>query len=196
MIETGADWVGVRRNDGQKFVLMLDKLSDDDRTWLKAKENAAAAKEQAAAVQAAIVKWCKSQNGQQVGNGECWTLANEAFKNCGAKRPGGDLRGWGRKLDFPKEKPQPGDIVEYRKASFSNGSRTGEKHTAVVTGLGKKKGSLLISEQNWNGVKKVREVEFDPATLTSGEMMFYRPETNPRPRLGCLQRLRPRSALG
>lgn len=66
--------------------------------------------------------------------------------------------------------------MEYKNARFSDGSRTGENHTAVVTGLGKKRGSLLISEQNWNGVKKVREVEFDPATLTSGEMMFYRPE--------------------
>lgn len=187
VLETGPGWVRVRRDNGQKFLLMHDKLSADDQTWLKEKEaeaaalklkeaKAAAAQQKAVTVQAAIVKWCKSQKGKQVGNGECWTLADEAFKNCGGKRPGGDLRVWGRKLDFPKEKPQPGDIVEYKNAKFSDGGRTGENHTAVVTGLGKRKGILLISEQNWSGVKKVREVEFDPGALTSGEMMFYRPE--------------------
>lgn len=180
IVEDGPGWVRVRRADGHKFLLSFDKLSAEDRKWLedRAKKVAdeAAKNKRAAELQAKIVAWCKAQIGKQVGNGECWTLANESFNECGGKRPGGDLRVWGRKLDFPKESPQPGDIVEYRSASFSDGGRTGPEHTAVVTGTSGKKGVLLICEQNWNGVKKVREVEFDPATLVSGEMMFYRPE--------------------
>jgi hypothetical protein len=179
IIETGEGWIRVRRVDGHKFLLTFDKLSVEDKTWLeeRAKKLAAdaAAKKHAAELQAKIVAWCKSQVGKQVGNGECWTLANEAFNECGGQRPGEDLRVWGRKLDFPKETPQPGDIVEYRSATFANGSRTGPEHTAVVTGK-TKKGLLVIAEQNWGGVKKVRETEFDPAGLQSGEMMFYRPE--------------------
>jgi len=52
---------------------------------------------------------------------------------------------------------------------------TGPENTAIVIGLAKKKGVLIIAEQNWGGVKKVHECEMDPAGLLSGEMMFYRP---------------------
>jgi len=180
IIEDSPGWVRVRRADGHKFLLSFDKLSAEDRKWLEDRAQKiaddAARKKRAAELQGKIVAWCKGQIGQQVGNGECWTLANEAFNKCGGKRPGGNLRVWGRKLNYPREAPQPGDIVEYRSASFSNGNRTGPEHTAVVTGTTGNKGVLLICEQNWGGVKKVREVAFDPATLLSGEMMFYRPE--------------------
>ena len=179
LIETGPGWIKVRRADGHKFTLMLDKLSAEDRTWVEAqrkqREADAAAAKRAIEVPAKIVAYCKSQVGKQVGNGECWTLADECFKACGLKRPGSDMRVWGRKLDLSKEKPQPGDIAEYRSAAFSNGGRTGPEHTAVVTGVGKKKGVVIIAEQNWGGVKKVHEAELDPASLVSGELMFYRP---------------------
>src|SRR5438552_529643 len=32
-----------------------------------------------------VVEFCKKNAGEQVGNGECWTLANEALKAAGAK---------------------------------------------------------------------------------------------------------------
>ena len=179
VLETGPGWIKVRRPDGHKFTLTLDKLSAADRTWVeeqrKKREAEAAAAKRAIEVPAKIVAYCKGQVGKQVGNGECWTLADECFKSCGLKRPGSDMRAWGRKLDLSKEKPQPGDIAEYRSAKFSNGSMSGPEHTAVVTGLAKKKGVLIIAEQNWGGVKKVHETELDPAGLVSGELMFYRP---------------------
>ena len=47
-----------------------------------------------------IVAFVKTNKGKQVGNGECWTLANEAFKAAEAKRPAGKgLRVWGRVVD-------------------------------------------------------------------------------------------------
>lgn len=177
--ETGSGWIKVRRQDGHKFTLFLDKLSAEDRAWVekqtKQREADAAAAKRAIEVPAKIVAYCKSQVGKQVGNGECWTLADECFKSCGFKRPGNHLREWGRKLDLSRDTPQPGDIAEYRSAKFSTDGMSGPEHTAVVTGLAKKKGVLIIAEQNWGGVKKVHETELNPAALVSGELMFYRP---------------------
>ena len=121
-----------------------------------------------------LVAFCKQNMGKQVGNGECWTLANEAFRSCGLARPGGDNRVWGRLLDLKQEKLAPGDIVEYRNAKFSNGSSTGPAHTSVVV-KGGRRGSATIAEQNWSGHKTVREAPFDSRTLIEGEVMVYRP---------------------
>ncbi len=73
-----------------------------------------------------------SQKGKKVGNGECWTLAEEAFKFAGLKRqdrPG--VREWGRVVDWKNEEVQPGDILELKDVRFSK-SMTGANHTAVI----------------------------------------------------------------
>ncbi len=168
-----------RKEDGRKFTLQLAKLCTEDKAWaekwLKKREADTKAAARAIEVPARLVAYCKEKMGVQVGNGECWTLADEAFKACGLKRPGNDLRVWGRKLDLKTDKPQPGDIAEFRTAKFSDGSLTGPEHTAVVVGTAKRK-RVVIAEQNWSGVKKVHEREMDPEGLLSGELMFYRPE--------------------
>ncbi|HEX2747092.1 MAG TPA: CHAP domain-containing protein [Verrucomicrobiales bacterium] len=177
ILNSGPGWINVRRQDGHKFLLTLDKLSAEDKAWVadvqKKQEKDAAAQKRAVEVPAKILAYCREHSGKQVGNGECWTLADECFKACELKRPGG--RVWGRKLDPAKEKPQPGDIVEFRSAKFADGGMTGPEHTAIVVALGKK-GHLTVAEQNWGGHKTVHERDMDPAGLKSGEMMFYRPE--------------------
>ncbi len=121
-----------------------------------------------------ITKFCKSKLGKQVGNGECWTLADEAFKACGLKRPGADMRVWGKIVDHKKEKLQPGDIVEFRSARFSDGGFTAPEHTAVVVKGGKR--SIVVAEQNWGGNKTVHERAMDLGGLVSGTLIIYRPE--------------------
>src|SRR4051812_31163778 len=51
----------------------------------------------AAPVNAAIVAFARQSFGKQIGNGECWTLADKALKVAGAKAP--DVYVWGRALD-------------------------------------------------------------------------------------------------
>lgn len=186
-IETADDTgVSVKLKDGRKARIANDRLSPPDVTYVtewraaqakaeKQKAKAEASAKRAAEIPVKIVAFCKANHGKQVGNGECWTLANEAFKACGLKRPGKDLRVWGRLLDLKKEKPQPGDIVEYRSAKFRDGSMTGPEHTSVVI-KGGKRGAITIAEQNWGGNKTVRETLLDPGSLVRGEIMIYRPE--------------------
>jgi hypothetical protein len=160
-------------------------LSESDQSyvkeWVKQRElksrNQAedeAAKKRAAEIPVNMEAYCKRQLGKQVGNGECWTLADEAFKACNLQRPGGDGRVWGRLLDLKKDKVQAGDIVEFRSAKFSNGFFTGPEHTAVVVKGGRR--GIVVAEQNWGGNKTVRENEIDPNSLISGKIMVYRPE--------------------
>lgn len=177
--------VTIKLGNGRNSKIARDKLSDEDQDyvseWQKDHEENAdeadAGQDQAMRaemIQKSLVAFCKEHMGKQVGNGECWTLADEAFKACKLKRPTEDARVWGRLVDWEKEKLMPGDIVEYRSAKFSNGSATGPEHTSVVIKGGRKSG--VIAEQNWGGDKTVRESSLDLKDLTSGEIMVYRPE--------------------
>jgi hypothetical protein len=173
------------KKNGKESTIPLSKLSEEDQTFVEDwreehdSEQARLATEEedrrrAEELPLMLVAFCKQNLGKQVGNGECWTLANEAFRSCGLARPGGDSRVWGRLLDLKQEKLAPGDIVEYRNAKFSNGSSTGLAHTSVVV-KGGRWGSATIAEQNWSGHKTVREAPFDSRSLIEGEVMVYRP---------------------
>lgn len=120
-----------------------------------------------------IAAYCVAQKGRKVGNGECWTLADEAFKSAGARRPGSDMRVWGRRVNPAAEVIRPGDVVEFQSARFSDGIITGSAHTAVVVQGGGQEG-FTIAEQNW-GRKTVRFREMSMKTLVAGKVMIYRP---------------------
>jgi hypothetical protein len=178
--------VRVKMRNGQQATIDLAKLSEADQahvaSWRDehADELGRMALEEenrrrAVELPRKLVAFCKAKMGKQVGNGECWTLADEAFKACGLERPGKDPRVWGRLLDLKTEKIEDGDIVEYVSASFSDGSRTGPGHTAVVIEGGRRE-RAIIADQNWGGKKTVRKSIFDSGTLIEGEVMVYRPD--------------------
>jgi uncharacterized protein (DUF2147 family) len=180
--------VKVKLRSGKTADIDLARLSEADRsfvgTWRENQEKAVqemtdkeAQRKKAEEIPIQLVAFCKDNLGKQVGNGECWTLADQAFRACGIKRPTNDLRVWGRKIDFEKEKLQEGDIVEYRTAKFSNGTWTGPEHTSVIVKASRK--TIVVAQQNWGGKKTVSEMEFDPSTLVSGELTFYRPVDPP-----------------
>lgn len=185
IISAAENSIQLKLKSGKTATIEMVRLSDRDQAYVKewqvgreAERKVAASKvateKRKAEIPLLLTAYCKQQLGKQVGNGECWTLANEAFKACGLSRPGGELRVWGRLLDLKKEPLQPGDIVEYRSAKFSNGSYTGPEHTTIVVKGGKR--GIVIAEQNWGGNKTVRESDFDPNSLISGKIMVYRPE--------------------
>lgn len=124
---------------------------------------------------AAIVAYCQRNRGRKVGNGECWTLANEAFKNTGAKRPEGQLRVWGRRLDLRRESPMPGDILECEGTRFADGSYVQTSHTAVIIGV-YTPSSVRIAEQNFAGKKKVLMRDLELSGIRGGCIAVYRPQ--------------------
>lgn len=178
--------VTLKRSDGKIFTIPLEKLCEEDQAFVLdwEKSHASEMEELAAKLEAErvaaearlkIAAFCKHNMGKQVGNGECWTLADEAFKASGAERPAGQSRVWGRLVDFEKEPIEPGDVVEFLAAQISGYGTTGPNHTAVVV-KGGRRGQCTVGEQNWGGVKKVRETSLDLRGLVSGQVMVYRPE--------------------
>jgi hypothetical protein len=176
------DNITIRRADGKKFTIPLGSLAENDRTyvhaWRSQQERNSTVDSTAApaAVRREMIgAFCRSHHRQQVGNGECWTLAHEAFQASGTSRPGSDLRVWGRLLDLGKERLEAGDIVEFRHAEIPGYGITGEEHTAVVI-RGGRRGKCTLAEQNWGGEKTVRHVSVDLSGLVAGQLMVYRPE--------------------
>ena len=120
----------------------------------------------------AIVDFCRRNNGRKVGDGECWTLANEAFKATGKRRPGSETRVWGREVDYKAEGVRPGDIIEFQSAQFPN-YITGSRHTAIVAQGGK--GDIVIADQNSDRGKRVSFRPFNLNAKIRGKVTVYRP---------------------
>ncbi len=126
-----------------------------------------------------VLKFAEASVGKQIGNGQCWTLADEALADAGARRPGRD--GWkvyvfGRELKAD-EAVLPGDLVQFSEARFETkggGVAVIPQHTAIVTKRDGTKVSLL--HQNWNKSTKVSKLDLDLADLKKGTVTFFRPE--------------------
>jgi hypothetical protein len=122
----------------------------------------------------AVAAFAQKNKGRRVGDGQCWALANEAFKACGLRRPEGQLRVWGREVKWRREPLQPGDIIEIKAARFSDGTYTPSSHTMIV--VRPLDGTRTrIAEQNFAGKLRVTERDMDLAGLRSGSLFVYRP---------------------
>ncbi len=170
-----------------------------DRAAVVAKltEAGVIAKEDSAAGELAkkIVEFCKDNVGKTVGDGECGTLAVKAAEAAGAKpfsdykeNPGVQDFVWGelvfvveiqggkRKRDPADTKAKPGDVIQYRNASFRSGGGIYlfAHHTAVVAEV-KSSGELIVYEQNMQGKRYVTKGRLQPNNLASGWIRIYRP---------------------
>ncbi|HEX3150343.1 MAG TPA: CHAP domain-containing protein [Gemmataceae bacterium] len=142
-----------------------------------------------------VVKFCKDKLGQQVGDGECGTLAQEAIKEAGGKavnmfaeNPGAGDYVWGelvfvlemkdgkRKRDPVSAAAKPGDVIQYRDVALrsSRGIYLLAHHTAIVAEV-KSTGEMLIFEQNMQGKKEVTKGTLRPTEFASGWVRVYRP---------------------
>jgi hypothetical protein len=143
-----------------------------------------------------ILAYCADHMGQQVADGECANLVNEAYKAVGAKRrkdvpapPGLALKDddyvWGRLLK-PTDEVLPGDVIQLRDVKIvkKTGSRTHTEtmthHTAVVQKVLGKNHFAVLHQNSSVGVppekkKTVHPGEFDFAYKTAGEYWIYRP---------------------
>lgn len=107
----------------------------------------------------AVADWAKKQEGNTVGRGECYDLADEALKQNGMKTasdygkitPNGDYK-WGKQV--PLNESKAGDILQFRNYDNKTTQKDGAweendrpHHTAVVIG-NDGKGNITVLEQN------------------------------------------------
>src|SRR5262249_2921450 len=148
-----------------------------------------------------VVEFAKKKLGEQVGNGECWTLANEAVRAAGAKSspayqdsPNKGDYVWGT-LEYGAEvkdgkatetgsaaKIRPGDVVPLRATKFA-GRRPGggtytmsfSHHTAIVQEVSADGKVVGILHQNYAGKKTVTELTLNLNDPQGGWIKFYQP---------------------
>jgi hypothetical protein len=143
-----------------------------------------------------VVRFCQDRLGQQVGDGQCSSLADAALKAAGAKSASafkqfparGDLV-WGElvyvlvaKAGSHEEKKiakmgmQTGDVIQLRDARFEgmNYFLVYPLHTAVIVGLKENGKTLVVLEQNV-GKKGVVSTTYSLNDLKTGSVRVYRP---------------------
>jgi hypothetical protein len=139
--------------------------------------------------------------GQQVGDGECWTLAHHGLQAIAAKCSARGqepcitsqslIHGHILYSFIPSVSPYPeprggvleagvarGDIIQLLTAHFhaKNGSQKwagSPDHTAVITRVDSN-GVLSVVEQNVGNVKKVQRGSYDMSELVKGEVRIFR----------------------
>jgi hypothetical protein len=119
-----------------------------------------------------VLQFALSQMGRKVGNGECWTLADQALRRSGAR--GANNFNFGRQI--PLAQIQPGDILQFKSARFDFGNSFyffgTPDHTVVVLGVEGTKVSIL--HQNF-GKKIVTKLNVDFKNMTKGKVWAWRP---------------------
>ena len=128
-----------------------------------------------AKVSQSVLQYAAARTGQQVGDGECWTLANEALKASGAITPYSsnfDAYVFGKEVyrDF-----QSGDIIQWENVTLktANSQYNFPHHTSIVASAN---GNVVnVYHQNINGDRHVRYETYDLSTKISGMIRVYRP---------------------
>ena len=108
----------------------------------------------------AFLKYSIISHGRKVGNGQCWTLAEQARKKVGIERRGS--RDWGKKVDI--KDVLPGDVME-----IDRGGETA--HTAVV--YSNDRGKIYLIHQNAPPYKDEMAVGVSRATFREKTSKYY-----------------------
>lgn len=125
-----------------------------------------------------VLSFAMQNQGKQVGDGECWTLAAEALAHAGAKRARGYT--FGREL-VKREQSLPGDIIQFNACHFEETTLTGwsafdmgwPNHTAIIQAL--PTGKTVILHQNFGNDRRVQSLTLDFRNMKSGSFKIYRP---------------------
>ncbi len=119
-----------------------------------------------------VLEFAQRNFGRQVGNGECWTLANEALIAAGARKANGYTFGRG----IPRGDLTPGDVLQFKSVRLERGNRFwtlgAPHHTAVVEAVA---GNVVtVLHQNF-GTRNVTRFTFDFGDQVQGEVHAFRP---------------------
>ena len=119
-----------------------------------------------------IVAFAEKHIGKQVGDGQCWGLANLAYLSAGIKHRGGYV--WGRRVHWQTEGVRPGDIIQFKNARYPY-AYTDENHTAIILKV-VGKSSVKVAHQNWNHIYRVTTTTIPLIYLRAGSQTVYRYE--------------------
>ena len=119
-----------------------------------------------------IVEFAVQHIGEKVGDGQCWGLANLAYRHAGIRHRGGYV--WGRRIHWQTEGVRPGDIIQFENARYPY-AYTDENHTAIILKVAGRS-SVKVAHQHWNGIYLVTTTTIPLTYLRSGSQTVYRYE--------------------
>jgi hypothetical protein len=138
-----------------------------------------------------LIQYATNRLGSQEGNGECWTLVNNAFEHLDFHNPEG-LYVWGRALESGTN-ARPGDVFQFRNfkvkverpdGSWEEQTRGAPRHTAILESI-ENNGYATFLECNIGGNKNVQrnrfyirtaDLEGGTTVRASGSITIYRPQ--------------------
>jgi hypothetical protein len=128
-----------------------------------------------------VLSYAQSKYGTQDGNGECWTLVDDALRSAGANTSGDSNYVFGTPI--ATSSVIPGDVIQFTSAKFVHNYPGGgsswnilgyPNHTAIVSSVQGRQITLL--NQNVNNNKTVQYTTINLDDLQSGSMQAYRPK--------------------
>ncbi|HEX6984032.1 MAG TPA: hypothetical protein VF170_01590 [Planctomycetaceae bacterium] len=141
----------------------------------------------------AVLRFCEERVGKKVGDGTCAALADEAFREAGAKGPRDGAEAdagvvWGAAVERAED-VKPGDVIQFRDVTLVFRARSGlryvryyPQHTAVVA-RNRGGGWFDVYEQNVVSPgadaerrSRLRKRDVDFRHMVQGTVRFYRPE--------------------
>jgi uncharacterized protein YkwD len=182
------------------FLLLLSPLGAQDVSRLdSALLNDPALKQNLSAASWRVLSYCFEHQGEKVGNGECSTLVEKAFRVARAQRfppfgIGADYV-WGNlvatitPMNAVAGNVQPGDILQLHDTLFQIRNADGSivtsgapRHTAVVAQVTDNGRSITVLQQNAGGPnvteeqkRRVQAAVYPLASLRNGWIKAYRP---------------------
>lgn len=141
---------------------------------------AASAKEQQGTpeLNSKVLNFAIQNQGKQVGDGECWTLAAEALAHAGAKHARGYVFGTELKKN---DTWLPGDIIQFKSCHFEETTPQRwmaydlgtPNHTAIIQS--NLQGKTVVLHQNFGNDRRVQVSTIDFRNLKSGSFTIFRP---------------------
>ena len=127
----------------------------------------------------AVVSFAMANFGTQVGDGQCWTLVDQALKAAGADTSGDAASIWGNPIGL--DALAPGDILQFENVRFQGATPDGgwywqefPHHSAIVYAVNGSNITLL--NQNVNGDMTVQFTTINLADWQSGTISAYEPQ--------------------
>ncbi|ODV90843.1 hypothetical protein CANCADRAFT_31684 [Tortispora caseinolytica NRRL Y-17796] len=134
-----------------------------------------------------VASWCEQRINQQVGNGECWTLAHDALESVSGCMPsqglvhGHLIYSWDDGVvTGSTHNIKRGDIIQFRSGCLKSGNRTSyagaPDHTSVVVRIDEPNlGAVTVLEQNVGGRRTVGYGQYAASEMVSGSLKVFRP---------------------
>jgi hypothetical protein len=126
-----------------------------------------------------VVAYAQGKLGQQDGNGECWTLVDDALKAAGADTSGDASYVFGTAMNLSDL--IPGDILQFEGVTFKHTNSDGSwytsdypHHTAIVESVNGK--TITILNQNVNGDRHVQRSTINLDDKQGGTISAFAPK--------------------